>query len=263
MALFTSTTWPPMLRILRNTFARKCELVQSGVRTSRSINGQNTATWEPSSTRFAAVVFGILGCSWSRTNARVRSRSASLLEQRFNLGLVRRPGNDAAVRSSDLPLSIDQNRHRHRGDLKFFRSRIVADHDRVRDRLFLQVRTYRCPPVGIHRDADGIESCVFIFRVEIPEPRNFDLAPAAPCRPKIHQNHFAFSLRKPHGFTVLVCQREIWSRHSIAVCNQLRFGWRVGRNALPERNRAVDAALCQYARRRCRSQRESDDQRRG
>ena len=87
--------------------------------------------------------------------------------------------------------------------LKLFCGGVVADDDRVGDWLFLQVGADGGPAVGVHGDADGVEACVFVFAVEILEPRDFDLAPAAPRCPEIHQDNFSLFFGEADGFAVL------------------------------------------------------------
>src|ERR1700730_10746627 len=99
----------------------------------------------------------------------------------------------ACVRLGDLPVAVNEQGHWEGGESAVPAGEIlVANHDWIIQLVLLEEWLYRFPAVVIHGNADGRESVVPVFILELHVPRNLNFAAAAPSSPEIEQNYFPF-----------------------------------------------------------------------
>ncbi len=69
---------------------------------------------------------------------------------------------------------------------------LVANNDWIIQLVLFEEWLYRFPAVVIHGNANGRESVVPVFILELHVPRNLNFAAAAPSSPEVEQDYFPF-----------------------------------------------------------------------
>jgi hypothetical protein len=120
------------------------------------------------------------------------------------------------MRICNLSIAPDQRRQGHCLQTILLSQFIASNHDRIVHVFFFHPGLHRLPSVGVRRHANDHQPLVLVLLRKLVEPGNFDLAAFAPCRSKIHQNHFPF---RADSFTSFPCASCNWK--SGATCRSL------------------------------------------
>jgi hypothetical protein len=122
------------------------------------------------------------------------------------------------MNGGDTSVPVDHKRGGQRFQAAVLIARfVVAQHHTIIDFSFRDKGIDRLPAVIVHRDAEDFEASVFVFTLELREPRDLDHARATPGCPKIEQHHLATIIGKVNQLAVRVLQSKIGRVFALAV----------------------------------------------